>query len=177
MSAEQPAETKHSRRMLVWMIAVPAVLLLLALAGANWRVFHLAYCKRLMRSDDPRERARGLEMVLEHHIEKGITVEEVRRRIAPLKMKLTARSYRGSAFFGKKVLFGQGAASTANLKQRDRWDCYNVEVPLSRGASHVTSLYFIGREGQSSSGTFTSHQSFGLQDEFFLPGENGGAKK
>jgi hypothetical protein len=163
--------------MFVWLIAVPVALLLLALAGANWRVFHQGYCKRLMRKDDPRERVRGLEKVLEHHIRKGMTVEEVRERIAPLKMKLAGRSYRDSHFYGRKVLFGKGAVSPANPKQGDRWVCYNVEILLSKGMSHITSLYFLRREGQASSGAFTSHQSFQLHDEFPLPGKAGTAKK
>ncbi len=74
---------KRSRRMVVWMVAVPIVILLLALAAANWKIFHLAYCKHLIRSSDPKKQTRGIEMVFATHLRKGMKLEEVRAIVAP----------------------------------------------------------------------------------------------
>ena len=81
-----PRAAKRARRMIVWMIAVPVVILLLALAGANWKTFHLAYAKHLMRSEVPEEQNRGLEMVLDTHLRVGMTLEEVRRLFQPARV-------------------------------------------------------------------------------------------
>ncbi len=76
-------ETKRSKGMIVWLVVAPAVLLLAALAGVNWKVFHLAYCKQLMSSKDFTRRTEGLKMALAGHIRKGMPVEEVRAILAP----------------------------------------------------------------------------------------------
>ncbi len=73
--------------MIVWLVAVPAVLLLLAFAGANWKVFHLAYARHLLRSEDPGEQGRGLTMIERSHLKQGMTEEEVARLVHPVKMK------------------------------------------------------------------------------------------
>jgi len=39
-SAPPEPKPKRSRRMVFWLVAVPIVILLLALAGANWKTFH-----------------------------------------------------------------------------------------------------------------------------------------
>ncbi len=78
-----------SRRMIAWLVVVPVVLLLLALAGANWKTFHLAYAKHLIASDDPKERARGIEMMVETHLPEGMPLEEVRRLLAPAEVAET----------------------------------------------------------------------------------------
>ncbi len=74
---------KRSRRMVLWMVAMPIAILLLALAGANWKTFHLAYAKHLMRSEDPAKQGRGVWMVVETHLRKGMPLEEVRRLLTP----------------------------------------------------------------------------------------------
>jgi len=79
-------EPKRSRRMIVWLVVAPIVILLLALAGANWKTFHLAYAKHLMSSTDPDKQAKGIRMVLETHICKGMTLGEVRRLLAPTEI-------------------------------------------------------------------------------------------
>jgi len=73
--------------MIVWLVAVPAVLLLLAFAGAKWKVFHLAYCKHLLRSSDPKARNRGFEKIMRTHLKGGMDIEEVQRLVAPLKLE------------------------------------------------------------------------------------------
>jgi len=85
-----PPARGPSRRMVLWLVVAPAALLALAFAGANWRVFHLAWCKHLMKSDYPAKQLEGLRMVLDMHLRKGMTAEEVRGRVAPLEMKREA---------------------------------------------------------------------------------------
>jgi len=75
--------------MVVWMIAVPIVILLLALAGANWKTFHLAYAKHLMGSSDRDERTMGIDMVLRTHLRVDMSLEEVRRLLAPASVTET----------------------------------------------------------------------------------------
>jgi len=77
---------KRSRRMVLWMVAMPIAILLLALAGANWKTFHLAYAKHLMSSDGQPKHSRGVQMVLDTHLRDGMTLEEVRRLFAPAKV-------------------------------------------------------------------------------------------
>jgi hypothetical protein len=74
--------------MVVWLVVTPTVLLLLALAGANWKTFHLAYCKHLMRSSNPDDRWRGLKMVVEIHLSKGMSPEQLRPLVAPLHLDM-----------------------------------------------------------------------------------------
>jgi hypothetical protein len=83
----ESAKPRRPRRMIVWMIAAPAVILLLAFAGANWRVFHLAYAKRLMRSGNPMQQSRGIDMVLMTHLRVGMSLEEVRAILAPARVR------------------------------------------------------------------------------------------
>jgi len=87
-SAVRGPHSAISRRMLVWMIAVPAALLLLALAGANWKVFHLAYCRHLMRSSSAETRFDGLRRLGETYLVKGMSREEVSRMVRPLKLEV-----------------------------------------------------------------------------------------
>jgi hypothetical protein len=79
---------KRSKRMIFWLVAVPVVMLLLAFAGANWKVFHLAYCKHLMRNADPGTRLDGLQRLGETHLVKGMSREEVSRMVRPLKLEV-----------------------------------------------------------------------------------------
>ena len=72
--------------MVLWLVAVPIVILLLALAGANWKTFHLAYAKHLMRSTDPAKQKKGAWMVYENHLREGMPLEEVRAILAPAKL-------------------------------------------------------------------------------------------
>ncbi len=91
---ESQPKPKRSRRMVVWMIAVPIVILLLALAGANWKTFHLAYAKHLLASDDPDKQWQGVDMVLRTHLRKGMPLEEVRRLLAPARVTETISRWR-----------------------------------------------------------------------------------
>lgn len=89
--AEKQAEVTtptpgRSRRMIVWLVALPAVLLLLALAGANWKVFHLAYCRRLIRSSDASDQRKGAYMVIDTHVRNGMPLQEVRELLRPAEL-------------------------------------------------------------------------------------------
>ena len=79
--------------MVVWLVVVPAVLLALALAGANWKVFHLAYCKHLLRSSDPKARNRGFEKIMQTHLQEGMNIEDVRNLVAPLELRRVSARY------------------------------------------------------------------------------------
>jgi hypothetical protein len=57
--------------MITWLVIVPGVLVLLALAGANWRVFSLAYCRSLLRSEDRDRQGRGLRIIHEQGLLAG----------------------------------------------------------------------------------------------------------
>jgi len=73
--------------MIVWLVAAPVVILLLALAGANWKTFHLAYCKHLMSSDDPMTQGRGLARVIMTHMRQGMSKSQVERLVRPLVLR------------------------------------------------------------------------------------------
>jgi hypothetical protein len=74
--------------MIWWLVVLPAALLLLALGVANWRVFHLAYCKHLMRSSDPEKKMRGTELVMSVHFKKRMTVDQARRVLSPVELRM-----------------------------------------------------------------------------------------
>lgn len=78
---------RKSRRMVVWMVAVPVVILLLAFAGANWKFFHLAYAKHLMRKDDVLSQYEGIQMLLDTQMQTGMTLEEIRGLFHPMEVK------------------------------------------------------------------------------------------
>ena len=77
---------KRPRRMIVWLVAVPIVILLLALAGANWKTFHLAYCRHLLRSSDHNDRRRSVDMVVDTHLRQGMSLEKVRAVLEPAQL-------------------------------------------------------------------------------------------
>ena len=74
------------RPMAIWAIALAGLLLLLAWSGANWKTFHLAYCRHLMRSRDGETRNSGIAKVCSTHLRPGMTTEEVRRMFHPLEL-------------------------------------------------------------------------------------------
>ena len=85
-----PPAAEHrgwSRKMVLWSAALAAFLLLAAWGAANWKVFHLAYCKHLISSSDPEKQYRGMELIEKHHLRKGMTLEEVRKIMAPLQLR------------------------------------------------------------------------------------------
>ena len=90
-----------SRRMVVWLVAAPVVLLALAFAGANWRTFHLAYCKNLMGSSDYRKRQRGLNKLVNVHFRRGISKEEVARLLLPLQLLESKHGQARGDFFAR----------------------------------------------------------------------------
>ncbi len=98
----EPVGEASSKRMIFWLVAVPCLLLSLVVAGVNWRVFHLAYCRHLTSSEDPEDRFRGLQLVAEYQLRKGMSAEEVRRLVAPLEMKeSSAMDYHVEVRFSK----------------------------------------------------------------------------
>jgi hypothetical protein len=91
-----PPTVEHrgwSRRMVFWSVALAAFLLASAWGAANWKVFHLAYCKHLMKSTDPADQLKGTELVLQMHLSRGMTVEEVRKTLRPTKFEMTTVIY------------------------------------------------------------------------------------
>ncbi len=100
MNTPEP-KPKRSRRMVLWLVAMPIAILLLALAGANWKFFHLAYAKHLMRSDDPKKQGRGVQMVAETHLRKGMTRDEIQRLLSPARVEdgLVSGEFLSSAGF------------------------------------------------------------------------------
>jgi hypothetical protein len=87
MSEDQPAPKRRPWRMLFWMVIAPAAVLLLVLAGANWRFFHLAYCRHLLRSSDHRDRSKGMDMIFKRHLREGMSQEEVRSVLEPARLE------------------------------------------------------------------------------------------
>lgn len=69
--------------MVFWSVALAALLIAVAWGGANWRMFHLAYCRHLLGSRDPATRQRGIDMVLQTHVRPGMTWEEILRLFGP----------------------------------------------------------------------------------------------
>ncbi len=94
-TASEPKPRK-SRRMVVWMVVVPIVILLLALAGANWKFFHLAYAKHLIGSEDSESQADGVRMIYRTHLREGMKLEEVERLFRPaglIRLDLSHKTY------------------------------------------------------------------------------------
>jgi hypothetical protein len=76
---------KRSERMIFWLVVLPVVLLLLAFAGANWRWFHFAYCRHLLRTEDVASQGRALWLIERYgHLKPGTAREEVKRLLAPV---------------------------------------------------------------------------------------------
>jgi hypothetical protein len=73
--------------MVVWLVIAPIVLLLLTLAGANWKVFHLAYCRNMLSSDDAARRERAVCMIVRTHVEKGMHLDAVRALLRPATLE------------------------------------------------------------------------------------------
>jgi hypothetical protein len=69
--------------MIWWLVVMPVALLLLAWGGANWKVFHLMYCKHLL-AGSPQEQRRGIALVEKHHLSVGMSIDEVRELYAPV---------------------------------------------------------------------------------------------
>jgi hypothetical protein len=72
-------------------ISAGAVILLLLIAGANWRALHLAYCKHLMRSGDYDLRRQGLVRLIDVHLDHSMPLERMRRLIYPATLDLQPR--------------------------------------------------------------------------------------
>ena len=88
-----PPTAEHrgwSRKMILWSVALAAFLLTAAWGAANWKAFHLAYCKHLISSSDPEKQYRGMELIEKRHLRKGMTVDEVRKVMAPLQLRKNA---------------------------------------------------------------------------------------
>lgn len=84
--AEPSQPRRARRRVILWSAALAGLLLCLAWCGANWKVFHLAWCRHLMSSRDGETRNRGVAGVCGAHLRKGMTVGEVRRLFRPLAL-------------------------------------------------------------------------------------------
>jgi len=85
-----PPAAEHrgwSLKMILWSAALAAVLLLAAWGAANWKVFHLAYCKHLIGSNDLEKRHRGIYMVLRTHVRPGMTCEQVNNLLSPINIE------------------------------------------------------------------------------------------
>jgi len=80
--------------MVAWLVIVPVVLLLLAFAGANWKAFHLAYCRQRIRSKEISDRFGGAMGLVEHHLRSGMSEETVLARFDPLQWTDTGDSWR-----------------------------------------------------------------------------------
>jgi hypothetical protein len=84
-----PSAAEHrgwSVKMIAWSAALAAFLLLAAWGAANWRVFHLAYCKHLLRSGDPAKVAKALRLIPKFdHVRVGMTYQEVCKIMWPLE--------------------------------------------------------------------------------------------
>ncbi len=86
-SALSPQEpTKRSKRMLAFYVSTGVVCLLLLIAGANWRVIHLAHCRHLLKSEDWDTRDRAMRRLLHTHLRKGMNLEEVRGLLRPAEL-------------------------------------------------------------------------------------------
>jgi len=77
-----------SRKMILWSTALAAVLLLGAWGTANWKAFHLAYCKHLMKSSDPSDQSKGVELVLKVHLSRAMSTADVRKALYPAEFEM-----------------------------------------------------------------------------------------
>jgi len=87
VTPDQPQGKPRSKRMIFLLVVAPVALLLLSLAGANWKVFHLAYCRHLMKNEDPVRQFEGLDALVGTHLRRGMTREEIARLLTPFKME------------------------------------------------------------------------------------------
>ncbi len=84
----------RSGRMLAFFVSTGAVLLVLALAAANWRAVDLAYCRHLMKSEGCEARSTGVRRLLRVHLRKGMQLEEARRLLRPAELEPNGVSFR-----------------------------------------------------------------------------------
>ncbi len=99
--------------MIVWMLVAPATLLLLAFGAGNWRVFHLGYCKRLMRDTDHRRRREGLRLLVGTHLQEGMTSEQILALGLPLEVQ--------PFLDGDKVNSGDSYIKIADSEKSANW--------------------------------------------------------
>jgi len=52
----------------------------------NWKVFHLAYCKHLLKSNESEKRDRGIAMVVSTHVRPGMTIHQVSWLLHPVEL-------------------------------------------------------------------------------------------
>ena len=72
-----------SVKMIAWSAALAAVLLLTAWGAANWKVFHLAYCKHLLRSMDLEDQGQALKLIEHTHLAAGMSKVQVEQIVSP----------------------------------------------------------------------------------------------
>ena len=133
-----------SRRMVFWMIAVPVVLLLLAVTGANWRIFHLSYCRHLLKSDDAGKRLEGLKGITRYHLGKGMNRETLAMTVSPLPLRPGPTAVRA---YGISKMAMVGANPESSLLEwahvevaTPSGNAFSVEVQFKKGlyATHRT---------------------------------------
>ena len=78
---ESPTKRKG---MLGFYILTGVVFLFVVLAVVNWKEFHLAYCKHLMKSADAADRLQGVIYLARTHFKPGMSQQEIRRLLRPL---------------------------------------------------------------------------------------------
>ena len=118
--------------MVLWLVAAPIVILLLALAGANWKTFHLAYAKHLMSSDDPDKQFKGGRMVLRTHLRDGMPLEEVRGLLAPFRVTRRPFNYESPRLRTFVLSAGEGSQKDVGVLFFDQNDRLVVSGELLR---------------------------------------------
>ena len=72
--------------MLAWGVAL-GLFLMLCLGIANWKGFHLAYCRHLLRSGQPQEQLKGVYAIRRVHLRPGMDRQAVEALFAPLQFE------------------------------------------------------------------------------------------
>ena len=72
--------------MILWSAALAAFLLLSVWGAANWKAFHLVYCKSLINSPVAEKQLSGLQKLVATHFCIGMSRERIATLLYPLKM-------------------------------------------------------------------------------------------
>ncbi len=128
---QQAGRPNFWRATVLWSLVLAAVAFGAAWSAANWKLFHLAYCRRLMASGNEDRQLDGIAKAAATHLRPGLTKEEVKRIFSPVRfdgpmegssadMKL---SRNGEGFYlAHPVSLGDGIALVFDTEGRlEKW--------------------------------------------------------
>lgn len=87
MSGEQESKPRDSwRATIIWSLVLALLAFGAVWAITGWKTFHLAYCKRLMASENAERQIEGIMKAGATHLRQGLSRQEVERIFSPARL-------------------------------------------------------------------------------------------